>query len=145
MILRHDQESALNKVVSDVNLHRGEGVQLVPELRPKNDSQSAGLVERAHQTVEGQIRVMLSTLQDKIGAESLPCNDVFPWLVLYAGTVLNRFDVQVGSGKTPWDMLKGRKSRKDLLDYGECIWYMPVDAMDRCKIDPRRHDGVWLG
>ena len=115
MILRYDQESALGKVLNDVKLHHGDSVQLVPELRPKNDSKSAGLVERANQTVEGQIRVMLSAIEEKLGTHVQPSDDIFPWLVLHAGTVLNRFDVQAGSGKTPWELLKGRKSRKEIF------------------------------
>ena len=66
MILRFDQETALGKVLADVKLHHGDNVQLVPEIRPRNDSKSAGLVERANQTVEGQIRVMISALEKKI-------------------------------------------------------------------------------
>ena len=38
MIMRYDQESSLHKVVHDVKLHHGEGVQLMPEERPKGES-----------------------------------------------------------------------------------------------------------
>ena len=105
LVIRYDQESSLSKVVNDVKVHHGEGVQLVPEVRPKNESKSAGLVERANQSVEGQIRVMLSALEDKLGSPVNPSDDVFPWMVMHSGTLLNRFDVQAGSGKTPWELL----------------------------------------
>lgn len=112
LILRYDQGTALGKVLHDVKLHHGDDVQLIPELRPTDDSKSAGLVERANQSVEGQIRVMRSALEEKIGTTVLPSDDVFPWVVRHAGTVLNSFDVQAGTGKTPWELRKGRRSRK---------------------------------
>ena len=61
---------------------------------------SNGLVERANRSVEGQVRTMLSALEEKIGVSIQAEDSVIPWLVLHAGTLLNRFTVS-SDGKTP--------------------------------------------
>ena len=83
--MRYDQESALAKVVSDVKRHHGDKIHIMPEIRPKNDSKSAGLVERANQTVEAQTRTMLSALEERTGGPINPSDPSFPgWCCMQA-------------------------------------------------------------
>ena len=77
-IVNYDQESAQAKVVNDVKLHHGDKLQLVPEVWPKNDSKSAGLIERSNQTIEGQIRTMLSALEENVNGPINPSDPVSP-------------------------------------------------------------------
>ena len=112
--LNCDQESAFNKVISDAKVHRGPNTQTNVEHSPVGDSQSNGLVERANRTVEGQVRTMVSAFEEKLGGQIGADDSIFPWLILHAGTVLNRFLVG-HDGKTPHERLRGRKSKRELM------------------------------
>ena len=55
IILKTDQEPAIMSLVDDIMKNRT-GAKTIPEQSPKKSSGSNGIVERAVQTVEGQIR-----------------------------------------------------------------------------------------
>ena len=108
------------------------------------DSESNGMVERANREVEGQVRPMASALESKRG-QRLPSDcSILPWMVLHAGTLLRQFNVGK-DGKTPHQRLRGRKSKKQLLEFGEAVHVMPLDALDQPNVEARYVDGVWLG
>ena len=144
IILKCDQESALKKVIDGAKTHRGPGTQTMTENSAVGDSKGNGLVERANRTVEGQVRTMVIALESKLGKTIDASSSVFPWLVLHAGTLLNRFSV-AADGKTPHERLRGKKSRKQLIEFGESIHFMPLNALDKPNIDSRFQDGIWLG
>ena len=144
VILKCDQESALGKVIGNVKMHRGPGTQTGVENSPVGDSKSNGLVERANRTVEGQIRTMVSCLEHKLGKPIDASCSVFPWLIAYSGVLLNRFTVGK-DGKTPHERLRGRKSRKQLLEFGESVHFMALNALDKPNADMRYQDGIYLG
>ena len=142
--MKCDQETALKKVNDGAKIHRGPGTQTMTENSAVGDSKGNGLVERANRTVEGQVRTMVMALESKLGKTIDASSSVFPWLVLHAGTLLNRFSV-AADGKTPHERLKGKKSRKQLIEFGESIHVMPRNALDKPNLDSRFHDGIWLG
>ena len=45
----------------------------------------------------------------------------------------------------PFQRLRGRKMHPPLLEFGECIQFMPLDIAKRSKMAPRTMDGVYLG
>ena len=48
--------------------------------------------------------------------------------------------------KTPHEILKGRKSKKEMLEFGEAVHFIPVTSYkDLPKAEPRALDGIWLG
>ena len=67
--LKHDQESALKKVTNDAKAHRGPNTQTTVEHGPVKDSQPIKLVECKNRTVEGQVRAMVSPLEEKLGKD----------------------------------------------------------------------------
>ena len=142
--LKCDQEPALAKVIDSVKIHRGAGTQTNVENSAVGDSQGNGLVERANRSVEGQVRTMLSALEEKLGQKIKGDDSVFPWLILHAGTLLNRFSVG-SDGKTPHERLRGRKSKRQVLEFGESVHFLPLDIKERPNSDPRFQDGIWLG
>ena len=105
--LKSDQEAALGKVLKSATIHRGEHTQTMLEQSPFADSRSNGFVERAIQTVEGQIRAMKSALDRRLGIR-VP-NDwcVIPWSAEHAGNIVTLFEVGK-DGKTPFRRLRGR-------------------------------------
>ena len=108
------------------------------------DNQANGLVERANRSVEGQVRTMISALEEKLNVPLSGTDVVMPWLILHSGTLLNRFTVG-NDGKTPHERLKGRKSKRQLLEFGEAVHFLPLDIKDRPNADARFQDGIWLG
>ena len=65
-VIKHDQEPAIKDLVKEIARKRALG-RTISEESPVGSSASNGLAERAVQSVEGQIRVIKSALQEKVG------------------------------------------------------------------------------
>ena len=64
---------------------------------------------------------------------------------MHAGMILNRFKRLKGDGKTAHERVKGRKSRKELCEFGEANVYMPADALQKPSMEPRWLEGYgWV-
>ena len=87
---------------------------------------------------------MVSALEEKLGGKLGADDSIFPWLILHAGTVLNIFLVG-HDGKTPHERLRGRKSKRELMEFGKSVHFLPLNVSDQPNVDARFHDGVWLG
>ena len=68
IIIKTDQESSARCLVEDLVMEREEGRTIVEES-PAGSSQSNGGVERAVQSIEGEIRVMPLALEERVGAK----------------------------------------------------------------------------
>ena len=110
VVIKSDQEVALGKVLRNAKTHRGEHTQTMLEQSPVADSRSNGFIERAIQTVEGQIRTMKCALDRRLGVKVPSDWCVIPWLAEHAGNLLTMFEVGQ-DGKTPFQRLRGRKLR----------------------------------
>ena len=66
LLAKFDQEPAIKGLVKGIVDERAEGRRVVEES-PVGSSASNGIVERAVQELEGQSRVLLSSLQDRLG------------------------------------------------------------------------------
>ena len=144
LTLKCDQESALTKVIENAKVHRGANTQTMMEHSAVGDSQGNGLIERANRSVEGQVRTMISALEEKIGSKVSGTDSILPWLILHAGTILNRFTMGK-DGKTPHERLRGRRSKRQLIEFGEAVHFLPLDIKDHPNVDARFQDGIWLG
>ena len=67
-----------------------ESRKTIVEQSPVESSQSNGVVERAVQSVEGQMRVMLLALEGRIGRTVDPEEAIVTFLPEYAAYLLNR-------------------------------------------------------
>ena len=128
VILKTDQESALAAVISSVKSHRGANTQTMSQMSPAYDSKSNGFIERAIQSLEGQIRTMKLALEERIGQKISPTASVMHWLIEYASVILNLFEVGP-DGKVPYQRLRGRKLKNRLSEFGEQVLFMPLDAL----------------
>ena len=66
------------------------------------------------------------------------------WLVLHARSLLRQFSVGK-DGKTPRQRLRGRKSKQRLMEFGQSVHVMPLDALDQANANPKYMDAGWLG
>ena len=118
MSMTSGQEPAIVRLLEHVRDFKGEDVvQAGVEHNPVKDSQANGLAERAVQTLGGQIRTMILALGAKLDCKIDPDNHALPWLIIYAGVLINRFLVGPDN-KTAHERLRGRKSRREPVEFG---------------------------
>ena len=110
VVLKTDQETALRVVMDKIRTHRGDQTQTMSELSPVCDSKSNGLIERAIQTVKGQVRTMRCALEASMGRKLINGGALFSWLVIHAANVINLFEV----GRDAKFLVKGSEE-------GSCI------------------------
>ena len=96
------------------------------ENSPAYVSKANGFIERAIHVVEGQIRTLKAAIESRIGRPILTDSCLLPWLVEHAGSLLNLFELWE-DGKTPYQRLRGRKMHPALIEFGECVQWMPLD------------------
>ena len=73
-------------------------------------SKSNGIVERGIQSIEQQVRVLKSALEERWKLKIPSKHAVVTWIVEYAAFLLNRFEVG-RDGKTSYERSKGKKSK----------------------------------
>ena len=120
VVVKTDQEEALNPVIRKVRQYRGSDTQTMQEHRPVGSSQSKGATERRIQTIEGQVRTMRSALESRLGAKVPTGSCLFAWLVIHAGNLITLHETG-RDGRVPFQRLRGRKIHPDLLEFGERV------------------------
>ena len=103
--------------------------QTILENSPVEDSQGNGAVEKAVQEVEGHVRTLVAAVEGRYGAKLEVGSSILAWLVMYSTYLLNHF--RVGQdGQTHIERLKGERSERSLAEFGECVFYLPLDYKD---------------
>ncbi len=121
-MVKSDQEPAIIAIVQEVGRVRSAtspGRYVVAYSRVGR-SASDGHVERAIQSVEQQVRVLKSSLEDRWKVHIPARHSVVPWLVEYSAFLLNRFEVS-RDGKTAYGRCKGKQARTAGLEFGEAV------------------------
>ena len=119
IITKTDQEPSIVTLVEDIVKAREDGRTLV-EQSPVQSSGSNGVVERAAQGIEGQIRVVLIALEGKVERQLDPQEAVVTFIPEYAAYVLNRLEVGK-DGKTAYERAKGKKATVVGIEFGEKV------------------------
>ena len=103
------------------------------------------MIEPGVKTVEGQIRVLKSAIDEHYNM-SIPGNHpIMSWLVIHASTLITNYGIG-RDGQTPYKLLTGRDSTRCMFEFGECIQYKPLGLdKHRYKLEPQLFDGIWLG
>ena len=141
LILKNDQEVSIKALSQAVR--NGFSGEIVPEESPKGDhhGQSNGEAERSVQTVQGLVRTLKSSLEEK-GITLEPSSAVLAWMVEYAGILHTLFSQELHEGLTPFQRIKGRKWQVALPCFGEAVDFR---RNTRSKLDSRWQSGVYLG
>ena len=115
------------------------------EQSPVGCSASNGIVERAIQSVEHQMKVLKSAVESRWGVKIGARHSIVPWLVEYAAVLLNRFEVG-RDGRTAFERSKGRKARTLGLEFGEAVlWKRKPVGGSLTKLSCLWDDGIYLG
>jgi len=96
-----------------------------------------------NQTLAGQIRALRHALQLRVGERIAADAPVMAWLIRHAGWLITRFSMGT-SGRTPYEQLRGRGYRGELVEIGERVYAKkPGDQPN--KLDSRWEAGIWVG
>ena len=118
------------------------GGRTIPEASPAYSSASNGLVDRGVQSVEAQIRVMRSALEEKWKAAISENHEIWASLVEYSGYLLNRCEVG-HDGKTSYERSKRKVATVLGLEFGELIHWSNTSSPG--KLSPKWDLGIFLG
>ena len=143
IIIKTDQESSVKALIEDIVKEREDGRTVVEES-PVGSSGSNGVVERAVQGIEGQIRVILLALEERIGRQVDPEEAIVSFIPEYAAYVVNRLEVGK-DGKTSYERTRGKKATVVGLEFGEKLLWRKKKGDKAAKLRSRWAYGVFLG
>jgi hypothetical protein len=141
IVLKSDQEPAMMSFVEIVKANWNGNAVL--ENSPVRESEANGAVERAIQTWEGQVRTVKDALEHRLGCVIPPDHPVMTWIVDYSASLLRRCLV-TADGRTPYEKVKGRASRRSVGVFGEKVWYKPTHGKSK-TLDYVLEEGIFLG
>jgi hypothetical protein len=141
IVLKSDQEPAIINLVEIIKANWNGNAVL--ENSPVRESEANGAVERAIQTWEGQVRCMKDALEHRLQTEIPPDHAIMTWIVEYAASLMRRSLVSM-DGRTPYEKIKGRPSRRSLSVFGERVWYRPSHGRSK-TLDYVLEEGIFLG
>ena len=102
------------------------GGKVATEQPAQGESQSNGVIEEAGKTVREFVRllkdVLESNMQTKIGTRE----PIMQWAVRWAAMLVSRYLVGK-DGRTAQERKRGRTCKIPLAEFGEVVWYRPID------------------
>ena len=119
------------------------GEQCTLDDPPVGDSQSNGDAESAAKQVQGQFRTMRSDLETCYNRQVPVDHTSMPWPVRHTGgTIISE---KIGAdGMTAYKRLRGKKFKKEIAKFGECIWFFKPNSKGKNKAEYRWLNGIWL-
>ncbi len=105
------------------------------EVSPVGSSGSNGVVERAVQGIEGQLRAALLELESRLAVQVAAEKPIITFLPEYVAYLINR--LEVGKyGKTGYERVKG-KGAVIGLEFGETVLWKKRKASKEAKLRSR--------
>ena len=114
------------------------------EQGPRGDGQAHGRAERAVRSVEELVRLQLADLEERIDDTLDVHGNLFGWLVKHA-TDLGNKRLASKDGATPWERLRGRPYRGQLLRFGAPVMHRLVGKPVGGVLMNRWSPGSWVG
>ena len=150
--IREEVWKELKQAAEDIKESKGDGRVIVEngdslmlESSPVGESQSNGVIERAIQSVQEQVRAIKNTIEEeakmKIGSKS----HIWPWLIEYAAFTLYAFKIDDDDGLTAMERTRGKTTHQTVVAFGERVMYKPSKTVRIEKAEPRWEDVLWLG
>ena len=148
IILKTDQEPAIRALVADickVRASEGSTGRVVEEMSPKGSSGSNGVVERAVQSIEQQVRTMSCALQNRWKSDLPSKHPIWTWMTEYAAYLLNRCEVST-DGRTAYERSKGKAAHFCDHEFGEIVlWKRKASQGPLGKLSTTWSKGIFLG
>ena len=144
IILKGDSEASIRQLQDDIR-EMNQDMITIPENAPRGDSASNGLAERAIEEVEGYLRSLKLTLEEKIGMKISSGMPIMQWIVRHTGVILSQVKVSTTTGMTAYERMKGKPSQAVMLPIGERVLYQATQKERKNKAGPRYLEGIYLG
>ena len=145
LVLKSDQESSIVDVMKEIQKAREceHGTSL--DNSRVGDSDSNGTIENAVGSVEGVARTLRIALEERVQQKVQASDPIIPWLIRHAGHIITRCWVRP-SGKTAYQMIKGRRSNAQLKELGENVWFrIPETKTMPGKFESKWEEGIYVG
>ena len=139
--IKCDQEPSTVELMNAL-VARCKSTQLVPKASPKGSKGSLGRGERGHLSVQGQLRTLRSTTQEKYKITLDSRHVLMPWLCRHSSWIIERFQPR-WSGHTAHHSMRGKDYTGIVLDFAETCQHRLADVSD--KLNVRWVKGVFVG
>ena len=141
LLLRSDNERALLAFLRAAAASL-EGVEVIEQASPEGDHAANGLAEVGVREVKTQTRVLKSHLEERLKRQ-------LDWSEPLAtgANCLSRYGIQ-NDGKTPDQRRTGKRWRRQVVDFGEVVDFLPVAARREGRVvsdAERMMDGIFVG
>ena len=144
MVIKSDQEPSIVSFKEKVRKELGSGYEIKMEESPAYSHQSNGEMEQMVGHLKGIVRTLWYRLESKYGRKIREGEDLFPWMVQHAADLHNRANVGE-DGKTPFERMRGKKFRKEMVEIGEGVMAMIQSEEKKRDLRDNWIEGVWLG
>ena len=132
-IAKSDGEPAI-KAMKAKAIDGLKGIEAISQETPEGDHQANGLAEVAVREVKRQVRVMKSSLEEKLGITLSDEDPVLAWLPRHGADLLTRYR-KGEDGRTPEQRRSGKAWRRPALELGERLFYREAVAAESNKND----------
>ena len=105
---------------------------------------SNGVVERAVQAIEGQVRVLKLALEARIGMDIDAESKIVTFMAEYASYLMNRLEVGK-DGKTAYERTKGKAATVLGIEFGEKLVWRKKAGQKMNKINSKWDYGIFVG
>ena len=110
------------------------------------ESQTNGEIENAVGRIQGQFRSIKANAEDRYNHKIGRDHNIIPWMVRHSANIISRFGIR-SDGKSPHEIIKGRKFKRAQCEIGESVWYLRPGSKGKDKFGTtyRWESGIWLG
>ena len=144
--LRYDNEPSMVQLAEKVKAFRMPRLtRLEPIVRAEH--QMAGAVERAHHTIQANVRAMMMDYKARTGQAVIPGHSLFPWMLRQTAWCTSRFQPRGPRAVTAYEARNGMPYKSPIVPFGEAVMVrVPIDPPGlRKKLDGQWVKGVWVG
>ena len=90
--------------------------------------QKIGAVERAHGTVQAQLRAYCLDVQERVRVRIIPGTQLFPWMLRHSLWTVVRYQSDQRTKQTPYERTRGCRCESALVPFGEVVMAKIADA-----------------
>ena len=136
IVVKSDQEPAM------VDFQRKKKENRKAETVPKNsqdgESQANVEAENAINRLQEPIHTINDDSEAKTSLDIEMSHLIMPWLIEWAGIVLNRYMI-CKDGHTTFRSITGKSSKRPVANFGEKVLYMPLktERLKKDKVEPK--------
>ena len=140
IVLKSDQEPAIVDMMTEIQKRRESDYGTALDTSRVGDSNSNATIENSIKSVMGMIRTLRFALQEKLGSKIGLDHAVVPWMVRHAAMLITRYWIKP-SGKTSYQLIKGRRGNTKMYEFGEAVWF----KIPKTKRPPGKFEEQWEG